>query len=45
MQAVSVYKMCVNYITFLISAEKDKTLRYPQSMEAKRKIMISVPSV
>jgi hypothetical protein len=47
MQAVSCVQMCViNYITSsVLKLKKEKTLRYPQSMEAKRKVMISVPSV
>jgi len=46
MQAVSCVQMCViNYITSSVQLKKEKTLRYPQSMEAKRKVMISVPSV
>ena len=43
MQAVSCVQMCA--INYLSSAEKRKLSDNPQSLEAKRKIMISVPSV
>ena len=46
MQAVSCVQMCViNYITSSVQLKKEKLSDNPQSLEAKRKIMISVPSV
>ena len=46
MQAVSCVQMCViNYITSSVQLKKEKLSDNPQSLEAKRKVMISVPSV